>query len=119
MRRQVGTPVTQVTAPISQATPVEHDAPSRQAMHAPEGLHTWSVPQEVPGVSRPGAAQVGTPEVQTVTPVSQGLPVGEQGVRSVHDTQRPRVLHTMPPLGVQRYDEFDMIEPAALYENCW
>ena len=72
------------------------------------------MPQEVPGVRRPVVAQVGTPEVQTVMPVSQGLPVGEQGVRSVHDTQRPIVLQTMPPLGVQRYDEFDMIEPAVL-----
>jgi hypothetical protein len=44
---------------------------------------------------------------------------GEQGVREVHDTQRPRVLHTMSLLGDQRYDEFDMTEPTRSLDSSW
>ena len=111
-RTQVGTPVEHDSAPTSQVLPVLQLAPSRQGMQVAVGLHTMSVPHDAPGGSVPVRTQVGMPVEQSVMPVSQGFAEGEQGVRAVHDTQTPNVLHTLSELGVQRIDEPELTAPA-------
>ena len=48
-------------------------SPTVQAVHAPL-LHTMFVPQEVPLATFPDSEQTGTPVLQVMVPVRQGLP---------------------------------------------
>jgi hypothetical protein len=71
-----------------QTSPGVHDA------QTPE-LHTMFVPQDVPFATFPDSIQTGPPEVQTVVPVRQGLPVTEQLAPAVQFVHTPVALQTL------------------------
>ena len=72
----------------AQASPAVHDA------QAPE-LHTMFVPQDVPLATFPDSVQTGVPEVHTVAPVRQGLPVTVQLAPAVQSVHAPVALQTL------------------------
>jgi hypothetical protein len=71
-----------------QASPAVHE------VHAP-ALHTKFVPHDVPLATLPDSVQAGVPEVQTVVPVRQGLPVTVQLVPGVQFVHTPVALQTL------------------------
>jgi hypothetical protein len=73
--RHVGVPVLQSTTPARQGAPglVVHDAPALHARHCPLPLHTWPVPQLVPGAAGAPSAHDTVPP-HTVEPTRQGAP---------------------------------------------
>ena len=58
-------------------------------------LHTRFVPQEVPLATFADSAHTGTPVLQVVVPVRQGLPVTGQLVPTLQSPQTPVALHTL------------------------
>ncbi|MFO0629347.1 MAG: hypothetical protein U0325_27470 [Polyangiales bacterium] len=72
-----------------------HAAPAWQTMHAPVRLHTWSTPQDVPGVTVEVTVQTGSPVSHTMAPRVQRLPVSQVAPRA-QGTHAPVRLHTLP-----------------------
>jgi hypothetical protein len=58
-------------------------------------LHTRFVPHEVPLATLPDSAQTGTPVLQVVVPVRQGLPETVQAAAAVQLPQTPVALQTL------------------------
>jgi hypothetical protein len=73
--RQVGVPVLQSTTPARQGAPglVVHEAPALHARHCPLPLHTWPVPQLVPGGAAAPSTQA-TVAPHWVVPTRHGVP---------------------------------------------
>ena len=88
---QVSTPVLHEVTPLRHAGwgLVLHPRPAVQSAHWPLALHTWLVPQAVPGAFAVPSTHVCAPVVHAVTPLKHpfGLPV--QACPLVHATHIP------------------------------
>ena len=71
-----------------------HDTPAVHATQTP-ALHTRFVPQEVPLATFADSTQTGTPVLQVVVPVRQGLPVTGQLAPTLQSPHTPVALHTL------------------------
>jgi hypothetical protein len=94
----VWTPVVHAVTPLTHAPPgfVVHAWPAVQSVHWPLALHTWLVPQVVPGDLAAPSIQVCTPVAHDVTPLAHapGLPV--HACPSAQATHAPLPSHTIP-----------------------
>lgn len=103
--RPFGLPSTQTGAPLPQAmTPLKHgfglvvhDAPALHVAQVPVPLHTWFVPQMVPGaLFAVPSVHTGAPVAQEMTPCLQMLGLVVHVAPALQATHAPPPLQTCP-----------------------